>query len=91
MLEKKEINDIKAALAKAVKEDFERKKNEKEKRKIEAREQDDETSHNVVEPKYEFDFQLKVYREILPPAKELYKPVGFNDQELIKEIMQLDT
>ena len=80
MLEKKEINDIKAALAKAVKEDFERKKNEKEKRKIEAREQDDETSHNVVEPKYEFDFQLKVY-----------KPVGFNDQELIKEIMQLDT
>lgn len=38
MLEKKEINDIKAALAKAVKEDFERKKNEKEKRKIEARE-----------------------------------------------------
>ena len=40
-------------------------------------------------PNYVYDSQLRVYREVLPPKSEIFRPVGFNDQDLIKEIMEI--
>ena len=48
-----------------------------------------DSSNNVSLPNYDYDSQLKVYREVLPPKAEIFRPVGFNDQTLIKEIMAL--
>lgn len=48
-----------------------------------------DNSNNVSIPNYIYDKQLRVYREVLPPNNKLFKSVGFNDQELIKEIMTL--
>ncbi len=48
-----------------------------------------DSSNNVSLPNYDYDEQLRVYREVLPPAPEIFRPVGFNDQTLIKEIMAL--
>ncbi len=48
-----------------------------------------DASNNVSIPNYVYDEQLRVYREVMPPANQIFKPVGFNDQDLIKEIMNL--
>lgn len=48
-----------------------------------------DTSHNVSIPNYMFDPQLRVFREVMPPKNALFKPVGFNNQDLIKELMDL--
>ena len=40
-------------------------------------------------PNYVYDSQLRVYREVLPPKSQIFRPVGFNDQDLIKEIMEI--
>lgn len=75
----------------------EAKKVEEEKRQAKAQRKEEarqllatvDTSHNVSIPNYIFDQQLRVYREVMPPKNELFKPVGFNDQDLIKELMAL--
>lgn len=66
------------------------KSEEREQRKQEAQEAFGtlNTSSNVAVPNYEFDTQLRVYREMEPPNPKIFMPVGFNDQELIKTIMQ---
>ena len=48
-----------------------------------------DSSNNVSLPNYDYDEQLRVYREVLPPKPEIFRSVGFNDQTLIKEIMAL--
>ena len=48
-----------------------------------------DSSNNVSIPNYTYDQTLRVYREVMPPKNELFKPVGFNDQDLIKELMSL--
>jgi hypothetical protein len=48
-----------------------------------------DASNNVSIPNYVYDKQLRVYREVMPPKNELFKAVGFNDQDMIKEIMVL--
>ena len=59
----------------------EEKQNAKAQRKEEARKllETVDTSHNVSIPNYIYDQQLRVYREVMPPKNELFKPVGFND------------
>ena len=63
----------------------------KENRKEEARKLlgSVDASNNVSLPNYVYDKQLRVYREVMPPSKLLFKSVGYNDQDLIKEIMGL--
>lgn len=48
-----------------------------------------DNSNNVSIPNYIYDKQLRVYREVMPPNNKLFKAVGFNDQGLIAEIMDL--
>ena len=48
-----------------------------------------DASNNVSIPNYTLDPQLRVYREVMPPKNELFMSVGYNDQDLIKEIMAL--
>ena len=38
-----------------------------------------DASNNVSLPNYVYDDQLRVYREVMPPANQIFKPVGFND------------
>lgn len=59
---------------------------EKQDRKEKAREafQTMDSSNNVLLPNYKYDDQLRVYREVLPPDKNIFKSVGFNSQPLIK-------
>lgn len=48
-----------------------------------------DNSNNVAIPNYVYDEQLRVYREVFPPKNELFKSVGHNSQELVREIMTL--
>jgi len=48
-----------------------------------------DSSNNVLQPNYSYDDQLRVYREVNPPDKKVFKAVGFNSQPLIKELMEL--
>ena len=45
---------------------------------------------NILLPQYEYNESLKVYVEIDPPKSSLYKSVGYNDLNTIKEIMDGD-
>ena len=38
-----------------------------------------DASNNVSIPNYVYDEQLRVYREVMPPANQIFKSVGFND------------
>lgn len=38
-----------------------------------------DSSHNTSIPNYDYDEQLRVYREVLPPNPKLYRAVGYND------------
>lgn len=49
-----------------------------------------DSSNNVLVPTYKYDAQLKVYREILVPDSKVFKPVGFNSQDLIKNLKALE-
>ena len=40
-------------------------------------------------PEYDFDEQLSVYREINQPNAKLFIPVGYNDQDTIRAIMNI--
>lgn len=86
----KKKNSIQEQRLKA-EEDFNNKTKQKEDRKaaIEQANKTVDPSHNVSVPNYIFDEQLRVYREVEPPSKEIFKKVGFNDQQKIKEIMAL--
>lgn len=48
-----------------------------------------DSSNNVLIPTYKYDDQLRVYREVFQPDPKIFKPVGFNTQPKIKEIMEL--
>ena len=47
-----------------------------------------EDHKNIILPKYQLNEELKVYEEIDVPPKSLYKPVGFNDMERVKIMME---
>jgi len=38
-----------------------------------------DSSHNTSIPNYDYDEQLRVYREVLPPNPKRYRAVGYND------------
>ena len=48
-----------------------------------------DSSENVSLPQYEYDKELKIYREKPPPEQKIFKAVGYNDQETIVKIMEL--
>ena len=43
----------------------------------------------IILPEYEFDEQLSVYREVNAPNAKLFIPVGYNDQDTIRAIMNI--
>ena len=49
-----------------------------------------ESHKNILLPKYVLNDDLKVYEEIDPPPKSLYKAVGYNDMQRVKIIMEGD-
>lgn len=48
-----------------------------------------DSSENVSLPIYEYVEDLKIYREKQVPENKIFRQVGYNDQDLIKKIMDL--
>ena len=49
-----------------------------------------DSSSNIIMPKYEMNEDLKIYLEVNVPPKSIYKPIGYNDLNKVKEIMEGD-
>ena len=72
----------------------EQKKAKEVKRKLELLEMREsaslDASSNIIMPKYVMNDDLKIYIECDAPPKSIYKPIGFNDLNKVKEIMEGD-
>ena len=58
--------------------------------KMEMKSTGGECHKNILLPKYVLNADLQVYEELEGPPKSLYKAVGYNDMQRVKELMEGD-
>ena len=55
---------------------------------MQMKESGQEVHKNIILPKYVLNEALQIYVEAEKPPKSLYKAVGYNDMNRVKEIME---